>query len=280
MASKNPRWRKWLRITLIVLVSVYVLICGVMYFAQEALLFHPTVVAANASWDLSLKDGAKGLETSVEELQFPSEDDGSVNALLFKVDSAKGVIMYLHGNGGNAGICSGGRNAFLKNGWDFFVPDYRGYGKSIGPKSQDGLDADMEAAYQTLSKRYPANRIIIYGQSMGSGYAVRLAAKHKPKLLILEAPYTSLVDVARSQYPWLPVGLLLKYPSEAEEYVGSVQSEIIIFHGDQDEVIPYAQGVAMQKAATKCTLVTLPGQGHNKMQANPLFLTKIDLLLR
>jgi fermentation-respiration switch protein FrsA (DUF1100 family) len=280
MAAKKSKWRKALIILLGILATLYIGICALMYFAQESILFHPTIQAANAPWDLSIKGGEKGLEKQVEELNFASEEDGKVNALLFKVDSAKGAILYLHGNGGNAGICAGGRNRFLKNGWDFFVPDYRGYGKSTGPLSQSGMDADVEAAWNELSKRYPAKDIIIYGQSMGSGYATRLAAKHRPKLLILEAPYTSLTDVAASQYPWLPVRWLMNYPSESEEFVGSVQSEVVIFHGDHDEVIPYSQGIAMSKAANKAKLITLPDQGHNKVQTNPIFEVSLDSLLR
>ncbi|HEX2900956.1 MAG TPA: alpha/beta hydrolase, partial [Bacteroidia bacterium] len=153
-------------------------------------------------------------------------------------------------------------------------------GKSTGEWSQSGLDADVEAAWNTLSKTYTANKIIIYGQSMGSGYATRLAAKHRPRLLILEAPYTSLADVAQSQYPWLPVRWLLNYPSESEAFVGSVQSEVVVFHGNQDEVIPYDQGVAMSQAANKAKLITLPGQGHNNVQDHPRFLTSLDSLLR
>ncbi len=279
MAAKKSKWRKALIILLGILATLYIGICAFMYFAQESILFHPTIQAANAPWDLSIKGGEVGIEKDVEELNFASEEDGKVNALLFKVDSAKGAILYLHGNGGNAGICAGGRNRFLKNGWDFFVPDYRGYGKSTGPLSQSGMDADVEAAWNELSKRYPAKDIIIYGQSMGSGYATRLAAKHRPKLLILEAPYTSLTDVAASQYPWLPVRWLMNYPSESEAFVGSVQSEVVIFHGDQDEVIPYSQGIAMSKAANKAKLITLPGQGHNKVQANPIFEVSLDSLL-
>jgi fermentation-respiration switch protein FrsA (DUF1100 family) len=99
-------------------------------------------------------------------------------------------------------------------------------------------------------------------------------------LLILEAPYTSLADVASSQYPWLPVKWLLNYPSESEDFVGSVQSEVVIFHGDEDEVIPYSQGLAMSKAANKSKLITLPGQGHLKVQAHPKFEVSLDSLLR
>lgn len=279
MAS-NRRLRKVVIWTLSITAVLYLGICGFMYFAQESLLFHPTVLAATDKWDLTLKDGSTGPERDVEELNFPSELGGMVNALLFHTDSAKGAILYLHGNGGNAGICAGGRAKFLNAGWDFFVPDYRGYGKSTGPLSEEGMDADVEAAYQTLVKRYPADRIIVYGQSMGSGFATRLAAQHRPKYLVLEAPYTSLADVGASQYPWLPVHWLMNYPSESLPHVGSVQSEVLVFHGDADETIPYEQGVEMAKAANKGKLYTLPGQGHRAVQENPLFQKSLDSLLR
>jgi uncharacterized protein len=279
MASKR-NFKKVFFIGLAIVAFLYVGICGYMYFAQESFLFRPTLQAAGTPWDLSLEDGGLGMERSVEEVNFPSEQGGMVNALHFKLDSAKGAILYLHGNGGNAGICSRNRNLFLGSGWAFFVPDYRGYGKSTGELSQAGLDADVEAAWVELRKSYPANRIIVYGQSMGSGYAVRLAARHTPRHLVLEAPYTSLTDVAGSQYPWLPVSLLLNYPSEAEGYISEVQCPITIYHGDEDDVIPYSQGVAMSKAAIKANLITLKGQGHKGVQQHPRFMEHLSSLLR
>lgn len=278
MASKR-RWRKPLTISLILVGVLYLGICGYMYLAQESLLFHPTVMAAEAPWDLSLEEG-KGMERSVDELNFPSAEGGKVNALFFRLDTAKGAILYLHGNGGNAGTCARNRNLFLRNGWDVLVPDYRGYGKSTGPMSQAGLDADVEAAWVELGKHVPAESIIVYGQSMGSGYATRLAARHTPRLLLLEAPYTSLVDVAQGQYPWLPVRWLLSYPSPALDYMDEVRCPVVVFHGDQDDVIPYDQGVAMAQAASNGKLVTLPGQAHRNVQGNPRVQAVLDSLLR
>jgi uncharacterized protein len=275
----KSRWGKYLKRLAITLAVLYVVICAGMYFFQEKLLFHPVVQAADAAWDLDLEDGV-GLEKAVEELNFDAALDGKVNALYFKRDSAKGVILYLHGNGGNAGLCSRGRNQFLQLGWEVCVPDYRGYGKSTGPLSQDGIDADVEAAWKEVAKRYPASQIIIYGQSLGSGFATRLAAKHTPRVLILEAPYTSLKDVAASQYPWLPTGPLLRYPSPSREYIGKVNCPVYVFHGTADQVIPYTQGEEMANTAQKGELITLVGNGHLNVQTHETFRAALPRLLR
>jgi uncharacterized protein len=278
MASKR-NWRKIGIRSAIILAALYLLICGGMYFLQEKFLFHPTVVDANTPWDLNIEN-SKGLEDEFAEMNFPSELGGKVNALHFKLDSTKGCVLYIHGNGGNAGICSRNRNLFLQAKWEVFVPDYRGYGKSTGEKSQAGLDADIEAAWNEIHKQFPADEIIIYGQSLGSGFATRLAAKHTPKMLILEAPYTSLADVGQSQYPWLPVRWLIQYPSPSLDYIGKVNCPVFVFHGDQDEVIPYAQGQKMAAAAQKGSLITLPGNGHKNVQGRPEFQAKLAQILR
>ncbi len=278
MESKS-KWKKrgkWLAITAIV---GYVSVCAIMYFAQEFLLFHPTVVSADAPWDLTMKNGV-GLESSVEELNFPSELGGMVNALHFKLDTAKGAVLFFHGNSGNVGRCAHQRNGVLERGWEFFMADYRGYGKSTGDITQAGMDADVEAAWLELRKRYPADRIVIFGQSMGSGFATRLASRHTPRALILEAPYTSLADVGASQYPWLPVHWLMKYPSEALPAMQSVQCPVFIIHGTDDRVIPYSQGEAMAKAANKGNLFTCPGAGHNGLPETPQYGQMLDQALR
>lgn len=275
MASKQG-WKKWgLRLG-IGLVAFYLLICAGMYFLQDSLVFKPTVVAQDAVWDMSLPD-QQPLEKSVAEVSFPSGEGGMVNALHFKGDSSsRGVVLYLHGNGGNLQNYLKRRTAFLARKYDFFIFDYRGYGKSTGPLSEKGIDADAEAAYQYLLQHYPKQRIVIFGQSLGSGFAVRLAANHTPRQLYLETPYTSLADVGAGDFPWLPVHWLLKYPSESLEHIAKVKCPINLIHGTADEVIPYAHSERLVAAAVKATLYTCPGAGHNGCSKTPEYERMLD----
>ncbi len=275
MASKS-NWLKWPKRLGIVAVTLYLVICVLMYFFQDKLVFRPTVVLANADWNLDLENET-GLEKSVEEVTFPSAEGGSVNALHFQLDSnAHGVVLYLHGNGGNLQSYLKRRNAFLERGWEFFIFDYRGYGKSTGPLSEKGVDADAEAAWNYLHERYGAHEIVIYGQSLGSGFAVRLAAKHTPRQLYLETPYTSLADVGAHDYPWLPVRWLINYPSESLAHVGKVKCPVIVMHGTEDKTIPYEQGQKMAAAAVKSQLFTCPGAGHNGCSKTPIYQEMLD----
>lgn len=274
--SRNRPWPRRLKWVAIALVGLYLLICVGMYFLQESLVFRPTVLAQDAAWDLSLPDSVKALEASHEEVFFESGLDGRVNGLHFRRDSSRGVLLFVHGNGGNNQNYLWRRTDFLARGYDFFIFDYRGYGKSTGPVSEAGLDADCEAAYQYLLQHYPENRIVVFGQSLGSGFAVRMAAKHHPRFVFLETPYTSLADVGAHDFPWLPVRLLMRYPSESEAHVGEIDSPMAIIHGTADEVIPYEMGQAMAKAAIKANLITCEGAGHNGCSKTPAYQEMLD----
>jgi uncharacterized protein len=272
-------WGRYLKRLGITIVVLYVVVCAGMYFFQSSLVFRPTVVGADAKWDLTLKN-AKPIEQSSEELDLTSELDGKVNALLFKAAApAKGVVLFLHGNGGNLQTYLPRRTEFLKRGYDFCVLDYRGYGKSTGPVSEAGVDADAEAGWDYLAKQYDPKTIVIYGQSLGSGFAVRLAKKHQPRILYLEVPYTSLADVGAYQYPWLPVRWLTKYPGESLKHIGDVKCPVNIIHGTADEVIPYEMGEKLSKAAQKGQLYTCPDVGHNGCSQTVQYQQMLDQTL-
>ena len=120
-------------------------------------------------------------------------------------------------------------------GYDVFLPDYRGYGKSGGRiSSQAQLLADADTVHRQLLAEYPESRTVILGYSLGTGPATWLAARHHPKLLILQAPYFSMRDMAARLYPFVP-GFLLRYPMPTNELIGRVGAPVVLFHGDHDE---------------------------------------------
>ena len=230
---------------------------------------------------MKLADGKKVAEKSVEEVNLTSELEGKVNALHFKAEgTAKGVVLFLHGNGGNLQTYLKRRTDFLARGYDFVIFDYRSYGKSTGLMSEAGIDADAEAAWKYVDAQYPDQPIVIFGQSLGSGIAVRLAAKHTPSRLFLEAPYTSLADVGAWRYPWLPVRLLTQYPGESFSHIDEVKCPVSVIHGTADDVIPYDMGKKLAETASKGRLYTCPDVGHTGLAQTKQYVQMLDETLR
>ena len=119
---------------------------------------------------------------------------------------------------------------------------YRGYGGSTGTPTEAGLINDARAAYAFAAERYPASRIVLWGESLGTGVAVALAAEKPIGRLILDAPYTSALDIARANYPFLPVRLLMKDQFRSDERIAQVKAPVLILHGEADHIIPIAYG--------------------------------------
>ncbi|MEM7036217.1 MAG: alpha/beta fold hydrolase [Bacteroidota bacterium] len=249
----NQKMRKWAKRLGLGLIGLYLLICAGLYFFQEMMLFHPDTIAADYKFQY---------EEDFEEIWLDAELDGRVNGLLFKRPNPRGVVLYLHGNGGNIQKAARVRHNIIPAGFDVFLIDYRTFGKSTGPRTQEGIYADAEAAWQYLAQRYGPDKINIFGTSMGSGIATHTAKNHPPRKLILEAPYTSIKDVAAGRFPWLPIGMLIRFPFPSIDNLPGLDSDILVLHGTEDKVIPYAHGKAMAEAHPRAKLVTLEGKGH------------------
>ncbi len=254
-----------------VVLIAYILLCVALFFFQEKLIFFPQKLDKNFKFDFDQK---------FEEVNIKSDDDTLLNAILFKSDSSKGLIFYLHGNAGSLNSWGAAAKAYTSLGYDVFMLDYRGYGKSEGSiKSQDQLFRDVQIAYNEIKKRYEENKMIVLGYSIGTGPAAKLASVNKPKLLILQAPYYSLTDMMRHSYSFVPT-LLLKYKFETNKYVKDCTMPIVIFHGNKDEVIDYNSSIKLKELMKPTdTLITLNGQGHNGMTDNPDYRKAIEKIL-
>lgn len=239
---------------------VYVALCVAVFFYQEKIIFYPEKLAENYSFNF---------KNNFEEIIIHTKDQKKLNSVLFKSQDPEGVIFYLHGNGGS--INGWGKVAEFYNSmnYDVFILDYRGYGKSEDKiSSKDQLFSDVELAYDELAKRYPENKIIILGYSLGSGLASKLASQKNAKLLILQAPYFSIEDEMSQKFSFLPK-FLLKYNFETNEYLKTVKSPVIIFHGDKDEVINYKSSLKIRNNFKKGdTLIILKNQSHNGITDN------------
>jgi len=218
-------------------------------------------------------------EQPYEEISIPV-DGIKLNGLLLKADSSKGLIFYLHGNAG--GLDSWGEigGTYTSLGYDVFMLDYRGYGKSEGRiMDEKQFYADAQLAYDNLKGRYPENKIIIVGYSIGTGAASKLASTNNPRMLILQAPYFSLKDMMRKNYPVLPT-FLLKYGFENYKHLQSTRAPVYIFHGKQDEVI-YSGSSEKLKPYLKSGdhVMFIEGMGHNGMNENTIYRKEIRSLL-
>lgn len=251
--------------------ALYVAVCVLLYFQQERLLFFPTKLPANYRFQF---------KNRFEERWIPTADGVRLHGLLFPADSARGLIFYLHGNGGALDSWGDVAATYTRLGYSVFLLDYRGYGKSEGRiSSQAQLLADVDTAYQQLAAEFPESRTVLLGYSLGTGPAAWLAARHHPRLLVLQAPYASMRAMARQHYPWVPP-FIVRYPLATDEVLPQVQVPIVIFHGDQDEVIS-PQSTQALKAALKPQdqFITLPGTGHNGMTDNPDYQQAIRRIL-
>ena len=254
-----------------VLVVIYIFACVVLYFFQESLIFFPEKLERDFNFSFAQK---------FEEFDIKTSDNKLLSGILFRSDSSKGLIFYLHGNAGSLNSWGEVAKTYTELNYDIFMLDYRGYGKSEGfIHSQNQLFLDLQTAYDEIRKRYREDKIIVLGYSIGSGLAAELAATNHPRLLILQAPYFSLTDMMEHNYPVVP-SFLLKYKFETNKYLKDCKMPVVIFHGNADEVIYYHSSVKLKEYFKKSdTLITLNGQGHNGMTDNPEYRENIKIIL-
>jgi pimeloyl-ACP methyl ester carboxylesterase len=263
--------KKILLRTLKLVAGLYIILCILLYFFQEKLIFFPQKLEKNYRFSFA---------QPFEEINIKTTDNKLLNGLLFKSDSSKGVILYLHGNAGSVSTWGTVAKTYTDLHFDVFILDYRGYGKSEGSINGQGqFFKDIQAAYDNLKTRYREDKIVVLGYSIGTGPATQLASTNNPRLLILQAPYFSLTDMMRHAYPTIPT-FILKYKFETGNYLKNCRMPVIIFHGDRDEVIYYGSSLKLQKEfKQRDTLITLAGQGHNGMTENEEYKMEIRKLL-
>jgi uncharacterized protein len=250
---------------------VYCLLCVLLYFIQEKLIFLPEKQPADYKFSFNQDFG---------ELYFTMADSTVLNGLLFKAGSSKGLIFYLHGNAGSLASWGSIAKTYTDQHYDLFMLDYRGYGKSRGHISNEKqFYQDVQAVYNEIVKKYDQSRIIVLGYSIGTGAAARLAATHQPRLLILQAPYFNLTDLVKQHFRIIP-SFLLKYTFKTNVFLPACTMPVVIFHGDQDKVIYYGSSLKLKKLFKPAdTLITLHGQGHNGMSDNPAYVFELGKIL-
>ncbi len=160
--------------------------------------------------------------------------------------------------------------------------DYRGFGKSTGKRSEEKIISDMQFVYRELAKQYPEDHLVIYGRSIGSGFATKLAADNNPRYLILDSPYYNFSKVVGRFLPFLPVRYILRYRMRTDEWIVHVRCHTYIIHGTRDWLIPtIEQSEKLQRLnPSKITLIRIIGCGHNNLTSNPEYHNFIRDILK
>ena len=235
------------------LVAVYAAICGAAYFGNRLFMYFPdpTRVAPEAA-------GLNG----VKEIELTVADGTILIAWHAPAKDNKPTIIYFHGNGANAASRAPKIQKIREQGFGVFYLNNRGYGGSGGRPTEKDNVADAIAAYDHLiGLGVPATKIVAYGESLGSGQAVRLGAARPVAAVVLEAPLTSTVDVGRRTYFWLPLSLLIADKYSNERNIRSITAPVLILHGEQDDVIPVEMGLRVYRAANEPKRIELFPQG-------------------
>jgi pimeloyl-ACP methyl ester carboxylesterase len=253
------------------LLLLYIMLCTGLYFFQERLIFFPRQLSEDFSFSF---------EAPFEEVRIPVEESDSLSALWFHQDSSKGLVFYLHGNAGALDGWGQVAPTYLSLGYDVFLLDYRGFGKSTGNiYSEAQFLEDVQQAYNWAKTKYSEQEITLIGYSIGTGSAAYLAANNQPKQLLLKAPYYSLVDMMQQHYAIIPT-FLLKYRFETHTYLPRIKAPITIFHGNQDAVIPLHSSLRLKEFLKPTDqIIVLPNAGHNGMNSNPDYLKTLVTLL-
>jgi uncharacterized protein len=222
--------------------AVYGGIAAGLFLLQRRLLYHPS------RFRPVLADLAA---LGVREIELTTEDGLSLLSWYLPPRAGRPVILYFHGNGGHIGFRAERLRRFAGHGFGVLLAEYRGYGGNPGIPSENGLFTDGEAALDFLDREgIGGDRIVLWGESLGSGVAVYLAARHAVAAVILEAPFTSIAAAAQHHYPFLPAALMVRDRFDSLSRIADVRAPLLVLHGERDRIVPVRMGRALLGAAT------------------------------
>ena len=248
---------KWIAIAA---ACIYIGIVVVLYATQRSLMYFP---------DTSRTTPAEAGLPEASEISLVAADGVHVTAWLAAPQGDKPVIVYFHGNGGSLRYSAARFRQLIGAGIGLVALEYRGYGGNEGGPSEPGLIADGEAAYAYAAAHFPVGRIVLWGQSLGSGVAVAVAAEKPVSRVILEAPFTSAAAVASMRYWYIPIGFLMKDQFQSDRRISKVTAPLLILHGVKDQVVPYKMGERLFELANKPKhIVRFLDAGHDNLDAN------------
>jgi pimeloyl-ACP methyl ester carboxylesterase len=241
-----------------IILVVYITISVLLYYLQESFIFKPEKLSKDFQFRYENQE--------FEEYNIDLLDGAVINGLRFKSINPKGVVLYLKGN--SKSIKGWGKFAvdFTSHGYDVVMVDYRGFGKSTGKRSQEAIKRDMQFIYDKIKEKIDEKYIIIYGRSLGSGFATKLASMNNPKMLILDAPYYSMKQITGRYLPFMPLSLILRYPIPTYKWIKYVKCPIHIIHGTKDTLIPFRAAIKLsQKNPANSRIYPIIEGGHKNL---------------
>ena len=227
---------KWL----IVVLAGYAGLAALMYVFQRALMYFPDRARTPPA--------AAGLPQA-QEVPLTSADGERLVAWFIAPQNDKPLVVYFHGNGGALNLRAKRFGKLTADGAGLLGLSYRGYGGSSGSPSEAGLIADARAAYDYAAARVPAERIVLFGESLGTAVAVALAAEKPIGALILDAPFTSAAEVGAAAYWFLPVRYVMKDTFRSDQRIAKVRAPLLVMHGERDTIIAIRYAEALFKLA-------------------------------
>ncbi len=238
----------------------YGAIVGLAFAFQRSLLYFP--------WTETPDPAAFGA-ADMAVVRYPAADGLDLAGWYRAAEGDRPTILYFHGNGGHLGLRADKVRPLLDAGYGLLLAGYRGYGGNPGHPSEAGLIADGRGALDWLAGQgVPAERVVLYGESLGGGVAVPLAVAVPVAGLVLEAPFTSIAEVAQRHYPFLPARWLVRDRYDNLSAIGRIRSPLLVIHGERDEVTPFALGRRLFDAAPEPRrLAAIPGGRHNDLHA-------------
>lgn len=266
---KSKKIWKWFKIITIIYIAGGV----ALYFLQDAILFHP----------IRLKnDHQYVFPEPHKDINIPIDNESNLNIIQFlSTDTVtKGVVLYFHGNKRNISWYAKYPPFFTRHGYEVWMMDYPGFGKSTGKFSEKILYDRALTMYRFAMTRFSAEHIIIYGKSMGTGIAAQLASIRDCRRLILETPYYDFPSVIKHYLPVYPVDLMIHYQFPTYTYLQDVAAPVSIFHGTKDGVITYDNAGRLKKyLKPQDEFITIEGGHHNDLYKFKLTIEKLDSLL-
>ncbi|MEQ1552671.1 MAG: alpha/beta fold hydrolase [Ferruginibacter sp.] len=241
----------------------YALVLGIAYLIQERFIFKPEKLK---------QDFVYNYDIPFKELFFDVEPGVRINGLHFTVPKPLGLVLYFHGNTRSIKGWAKYAKDFLKFKYDVVLVDYRGFGKSTGKRNENDMLKDMQFVYDTLTVQYAEQHLIVYGRSLGSGFAAKIASDNTPRYLILDSPYFSFAKATERFLPIIPMKYILRYKLRTDKWIKHVNCHTYIIHGTKDFIIPISNSEKLQALnPKKITLLRIEGGGHNNLPSYPIY---------
>ncbi|MDQ0476391.1 alpha/beta hydrolase [Chryseobacterium sp. MDT2-18] len=250
-----------------------------LQYLQEKVVFFPIVLPQTHEFIF---------EKKFDEYIWDTPFQGKINVLHFKIENPKGVIIYFHGNSANIHRWGKIAHEYTQFGYDVLIMDYRGYGKSTGPRNEEFLYSDAQFCYDFAKEHYGENKTVVYGRSLGGAFAIKIASDNHPKAVILEATFFNIQDIVNR---WLPekvtdkVSPRMTYHFSSNENICKVKVPLYQFHGTKDKVVPFTSGKKLFEVFKKAQpevekkFIEIPGGNHDNLINYDLFLTEMKKIL-